>query len=313
MTVAMAQGVSREPAGDASPASGLHAPRIVFAFPGQGSQRSGMAARLLQAYPETVRLADDVLGLSLAELCAGKDGRLAQTQFTQPAMFVINALHCRELVERFGSGPSCALGHSLGEYNALHAAGVFDFETGLRIVKKRGELMSRCPAGRMAALVGDRSNLLSFLSQNADGVDLANDNSPRQIVVAGSPQAIAAMEEQMQERALGQVIQLPVSGAFHSRLMQRAMAEFSEFLSRQTLRAPKFDVIANVSASPHTLEQMIDRLADHLVSPVRWLESIHLLLRRGPMLFQEAGPGRVLSNLFREIVAQAPCSIGGWQ
>jgi trans-AT polyketide synthase/acyltransferase/oxidoreductase domain-containing protein len=272
---------------------------IAYAFAGQGSQRRGMGEALFARYPRIVRAANEILGYSVEELCRSGDGRLRQTECTQPAVFVVNALTYLETHERLGTNPHYLLGHSLGELNALYAAGVFDFETALRIVKMRGKLMSRCPDGAMAALLGERETLLSLIT-GMDDVYLANDNSARQIVVAGPRNALTALQSRV--GAAGEFIPLAVSGAFHSPLMQSARDAFASFLAEQTFRAPEIPVIANVSAAPHTVADLRTSLAEHLVRPVRWRDSITYLLQRGPMLFQEIGPSPVLAPLIRQII-----------
>jgi malonyl CoA-acyl carrier protein transacylase len=296
----------------ASKDSGCPGPVVAFGFAGQGSQRSGMGAELFSRHRETVRVANEVLGWSIEKLCLEKDGRLNRTEYTQPALFVVNSLYYRDFCERSGECATHLLGHSVGEYNALHAAGVMDFQTGLRIVKKRGEVMSRCRAeGAMAALIGPREQLLAFVDQNASSLYLANDNSPRQIVVAGGRESIAALEETVRRQNLGEVIPLAVSGAFHSPLMAEARDELAQFLAAQRFEAPSRCVIANVSASPYRSDNLVEMLIDHLVKPVRWLDSIRYLIARGPVLFQEIGPGRVLSSLFRQITADQARLSGG--
>ncbi len=276
---------------------------ITYVFAGQGSQRAGMGAALFPHYPEQVRAADRLLGYSVEELCLARDGRLSQTRYTQPALFVVNALTYMDALERSYPAPSYLLGHSLGELNALHAAGAFDFETGVRIAIKRGDLMSRCvEEGTMAALLGERERLLAFVEQCGAGVHLANDNSPGQIVVSGSREAIAGLEARVLEGGLGSVVPLAVSGAFHSPLMRGARDEFAEFLNSQPFGEPKLPVIANVSAAPYSAAELRNNLTEHLVRPVRWFDSIRYLLRQGPMLFQEIGAANVLSPIIRQII-----------
>jgi trans-AT polyketide synthase/acyltransferase/oxidoreductase domain-containing protein len=280
--------------------------KVAFVFAGQGAQRAGMGAELFARYPAEVRAAGRLLGWPVEEVCAGHDGRLNRTEFTQPALFVVNALAFRDQVERTGLRPDYLAGHSLGELNALHAAGAFDFETGVRIVARRGELMARCGPGAMAALLGEREPLQALLAETGTGVWLANDNTPRQVVVSGTPEAVAALEERVRGLGLADVVPLPVSGAFHSPLMAPAHHEFLAFLREQPLQPPAVPVVSNATARPYRAEELGQALADVLVRPVRWLESIRWLLRQGPLLFQEAGPGRVATSLVRQIVHAEP-------
>src|ERR1051325_1252882 len=278
---------------------------ITYVFSGQGSQRPGMGAGLFSAYPKMVQVADSVLGYSIEDLCLSGDRRLNQTEFTQPALFVVNALIYLDTIQRTGIRSNYLLGHSLGELNALHAAGVFSFEVGLRIVHRRGELMARFgKEGTMAALVGDRDRLLSFLERDCANVYLASDNSPRQVVVAGRHEAIAALDSNLRSCGIGTVIPLSVSGAFHSPLMQAAQEGFAEFLEAQShnFQTPDTPAIANVSALPYLPGDICSHLTMLLTRPVQWINSIRYLLQRGPMLFNELGPRCILSTLIQQTI-----------
>jgi malonyl CoA-acyl carrier protein transacylase len=276
---------------------------ITYAFAGQGAQHIGMGSNLFARYPDMVRAADDVLGYSIEELCLSSDGRLNQTEFTQPAIFVVNALDFRAAYERIGLAPDFVVGHSVGELSALYAAGVYDFETGLSIVQERGMLMSRCqPPGAMAALIGERAALRAFISDPTHGVFLATDNGPTQIVVAGTRQAIERLSISLDRLRLGRAVLLPVSGAFHSPLMQEARLAFDACLQPRIFATPSVPIIANLTARPYATNEIRRHLVDHLVSPVRWHESITYLAAIGPMLFQDLGPGRVVSSLIRQII-----------
>ncbi|HET7287022.1 MAG TPA: ACP S-malonyltransferase, partial [Pyrinomonadaceae bacterium] len=214
-----------------------------FVFPGQGSQKKGMGAGLFEKFVELTAKADAVLGYSVSELCL-KDphSQLTQTQFTQPALFVVNALSYLSLVEEKRQRPDFVAGHSLGEYNALFAAGAFDFETGLRLVKRRGELMSRISGGGMAAVVGiDEATFRRLLKENGfDDVDIANFNAPGQVIISGLRDTVVRTKP-IFEAAGARFAQLQVSGAFHSRQMVPTQQEFSAFLRQfdyQDLQLP---------------------------------------------------------------------------
>jgi malonyl CoA-acyl carrier protein transacylase len=279
---------------------------IACMFGGQGTQHPGMGAELLARYPAIVKIADEVLQYSIVDLCLRGGSRLNRTEYTQPAIFVVNALMYSDHLRRCPEPPAYFLGHSLGELNALHAAGVFDFETGLRIVKRRGELMSRYgEEGTMAALVGPRERVLAFLAQEHARVFVAIDNSPTQIVVAGASRDIAQFQNAIRQHNGISMIPLQVSGPFHSPLMRRARDEFREFLEGQSFNALRVPVIANISASPYTADAIRDFIADLLVSCIRWFDSIRYLAQRDPTLFVELGPRPILSPMVRQIIIHA--------
>ena len=167
---------------------------FALAFPGQGSQHKGMGAQLFGRFPEETARADEILGYSIEELCRDDvDGRLQNTEYTQPALFVVNALSHLAHRADGGAEPDYLAGHSLGEYNALHAAGAFDFATGLRLVAKRGELMSRVADGGMAAVVGLTAEQVAELlgRPGLENLSIANYNNPTQTVVAGPREDVA--------------------------------------------------------------------------------------------------------------------------
>lgn len=223
----------------------------VLLFTGQGAQYRGMGKGLWEAYPQLTDAASNLLGYSLPELCLDDpQHRLHLTQYTQPALYVVHALHYTRWQEEGGRAQAAA-GHSLGEYAALFAAGSFDFETGLRLVKKRGELMSEASNGAMAAVLGMRTDALRSLlqEQGMDRIDLANLNSPTQTVIAGPVDAINAAEKLLSARHI-QCIVLNVSAAFHSRYMRAAQQAFGAFLQGFAFKDPRMPVIANATARP---------------------------------------------------------------
>ncbi|MFN0221836.1 MULTISPECIES: ACP S-malonyltransferase [Paenibacillus] len=282
---------------------------ITYVFPGQGAQRKGMGGALFEEFAELTAQADAILGYSIQELCLeDPHSRLNQTQYTQPALYIANALTYFNQVVESGRTPDYTAGHSLGEYNALLAAGVFDFRTGLLLVQKRGELMSRAEGGAMAAVVGlNEHQLAEVLSRGSlDGVDIANLNSPTQIVISG-PKADIDRARHMLDGMEGvkAVVPLRTSGAFHSRYMTDAAREFETFLSRFQFEEPVIPVISNTTARPYRYEEIKQNLRDQITGSVKWSESIRYLLGRGDMNFEEIGGGKILTDLIQRIRTEA--------
>jgi malonyl CoA-acyl carrier protein transacylase len=281
---------------------------IVFGFPGQGSQRKGMGKGLfdeVREFAEVERDVDALLGYSLRELCLeDSDNRLAQTRFTQPCLYVVNALHYYQAVAQ-GLRPEYLVGHSLGEYDALLAAGVFDFLTGLRLVKKRGELMAQATAGGMAAVAGLRAEQVARLrlEHGLFDLDVANFNSPTQTVLSGPVVDIQRGKEIFEAAGASAYVLLPVSAAFHSRYMVDAARLYADFLASISFAPPKMTVIANATALPYPNESSAVRslLIKQITHSVQWKQSVSYLLRQGGVEFREVGPGNVLSRLFQQI------------
>ncbi|MES2349987.1 MAG: ACP S-malonyltransferase [Pseudomonadota bacterium] len=277
-----------------------------FMFPGQGSQVRGMGADLFDAYPALTARADEILGYSIKQLCVEDPrGELNQTRFTQPALYVVNALAYQRKIDAEGRQPDYLAGHSLGEFNALQAAGCFDFETGLQLVRKRGELMSQASGGAMAAILNaGKAEIEAILKDKGlEGIDLANHNSETQSVISGLTKDIASA----QNCFTGNMLYYPLntSGAFHSRYMRPAQEQFEQFLAQFTLSAPAIPVIANVTAQPYAHDAIAATLARQISSMVRWSESIqYLMARSDQMEFEEIGVGEVLSKLARAIRSQ---------
>jgi malonyl CoA-acyl carrier protein transacylase len=283
-------------------------------FPGQGAQSKGMGEALFDRFPERVQQADEILGYSLRELCL-QDPReeLGQTRFTQPALYVVNALsYFARREDDGGQEPDVVLGHSLGEFDALLAAGCFDFETGLRLVRKRGELMSAAKGGAMAAILNaSREDIEEALRSNGlHNVYLANYNSPTQIVISGQQDEIGQAEFVLRKGRV-RFYPLATSGAFHTVFMAEAMQQFRAHLASVEFAAPRVPIIANVTARPYRADAILETLADQIASPVRWCESVQYLLaqarREGREAeFVEFGPGEVLTRLVATIRSQTP-------
>ncbi len=251
----------------------------------------------LQALPgAAVKLAQaqQILGWSVSEICAGPEARLSRTLYTQPCLFTISAI-LADLLRAQTQPPDLVAGHSLGEYNALYTAGVFDFETGLRLVKRRAELMDAAQAGTMAALVGfDRSQLEALVAQTPDVV-IANDNSDTQVVISGSPEAVAAVSQQLKAK---RTVPLSVSGAFHSPLMAAAAESFRQVLDVVDFRDAQLPVLSNVCPERTQVGVVLkQRLVQQMASPVRWREIVLALPELGVQALVEVGPGRVLTGL----------------
>lgn len=272
-------------------------------FPGQGSQAIGMGEGLFERYPEITATADEILGYSVAELCLQDPKRqLHQTQYTQPALYVVNALTYRSRCDSGVPPPDFVAGHSLGEYNALLAAGVFDFATGLHLVKKRGELMSTASGGRMAAVLGCDVEKVREILQTNDllGLEVANYNSPTQVVLSGTAEDIARAEDLF--TGIGATYTpLNVSAAFHSRYMESFVRPLSEALEGVELHPPKIPVISNVSARPYEAGEVRENLERQMREPVQWLGTVRYLLGAGVDDYEEVGPGSVLTKLIKSI------------
>jgi trans-AT polyketide synthase, acyltransferase and oxidoreductase domains len=280
----------------------------VLLFPGQGTQYKGMGKDLWAAYPQLADAASQILGYSITELCLNDpQNQLRLTQYTQPALYVVNALRYYRWRE-IGSIPDAMAGHSLGEYLALLAAGCFDFEPGLRLVQKRGQLMSQAGGGAMAAVLGMRADALqAFLRENGfEQIDVANFNSPMQSVIAGDTDSIVAAEKLLLARKV-RVSVLNVSAPFHSRYMRPAQKEFAGFLLGFTFGDPSIPVIANATARPYPPAQVAQLLTQQIASPVLWTDSIRYLMGQGDFTYVEKGAdpnligGAVLSKLVDEI------------
>ena len=276
----------------------------IYLFPGQGSQRRGMGADVFPKFPDETAAADAILGYSVAQQCVEDPGdKLSQTEYTQPLLFTVSALTYLDTLRETGLKPDMVAGHSVGEFAALFAAGVFDFATGLRLVQKRGELMSRAVGGGMAAVVGMTPEEIQGVLQAAGftTIDVANLNSPKQSVISGLKDDVLAVRSAFEAAGAKKFVPLDVSGAFHSRYMRPAQAEFESFARTLTFSAPTLPVIANVTARPYEHEQIIANMTRQITRPVRWVESMQYALQLPEPTFEEIGPGNVLTALMRQI------------
>ena len=279
-------------------------------FPGQGSQSKGMGADLFDRFADWTREADAILGYSIRELCLDDPrGELGQTAFTQPALFVVNAMTYRARIEDEGAAPAFVAGHSLGEFNALQAAGVFDFATGLALVRQRGQMMGDVRGGGMAAVIGlEPARIEAVLAASDAGrrLDVANFNSFDQTVIAGPKEDLTAVKAEFEAARVRAYIPLNVSAPFHSRYMRDVAASYASVLGRVTFRPPVIPVVANFTGRPYDAASIRNTLGDQIAHAVRWLDSMLYLLDHGVTEFQETGPGTVLAKLVAQIRKKRP-------
>lgn len=291
---------------------------VAFIFPGQGSQYVGMGKDLYEAFPESKAVfdtADKVWGFPITKLCfEGPLEELTRTQNCQPAVFTVSIA----ALEAFKSSiqyPCLAgrqavssiqytAGLSLGEYSALVASGVFDFEEALRLVRKRAELMeaqAKKHPGKMSAILGLERKAAEDICVES-GAEIANLNCPGQIVISGKAEAVEKAKALATGSGAKRAIDLEVSGAFHSSLMKEAAAEFKALLGRSTLKAASIPVISNVTAGPQQeIATILENLFKQIYSPVRWEDSVRFMAGQGVKTFYEIGPGNILKGLLRKI------------
>jgi [acyl-carrier-protein] S-malonyltransferase len=279
---------------------------FTFLFPGQGSQIVGMGKDFYNEFEPARKQfdsANEILQRDILKIIfEGPQEELTATQNTQPSLFIVESIIADILKEK-GIVPSFTVGHSLGEYSALYAAGVLSFSDGLRAVARRGEYMAKAgksSAGTMAAVIGlSKDKISEVLKKVSSGVVVtANENTPEQTVISGEVPAVNEACTLLKEAGAKRAMLLPVSGAFHSPLMQSAADEFSQVLDSVTFSTPHCPVITNVTAKPETDPQLMKKLlVKQLVSPVKWVDSMQSLVGQNCGTCIEVGPGSVLKGL----------------
>jgi [acyl-carrier-protein] S-malonyltransferase len=290
---------------------------VAFVFPGQGSQYVGMGKSLYEASATARKVfdeADRVLGFPLTQLCfEGPEAQLNDTFNAQPAILTVSIACLYAIKERWQAigqviAPIYVAGHSLGEFTALVAADVLDFEAALLLVRERGRLMKENgltrPGGMLAVLGLDREVLEEVVRQASERgvITLANANSPGQLVLSGEAAALSYAADLAIAKGAAKVVRLPITIASHSPLMARAAAQFAELVARLPLRQPRIPVVANITGQIlTTADEIRKELADHILKPVQWTTSVLEMVTLGSAEFFEIGPGQVLSGLIRRI------------
>ena len=279
-----------------------------YVFPGQGSQKVGMGGELFAAFPDLVSAADAILGYSVADLCASDDGRLNQTHYTQPALYVVNALSYLQKLQADDIKPHYVAGHSLGEYSALVASESIDYETAVALVGKRASLMQQAvPEGKggMAAILGlEAAEVVEGCAKAANGqvVEAVNFNSPEQTVIGGESDAVDRAMEVLSEMWAKRAIKLAMSVPSHCSLLKGISVEMAGALNAASFSEAVIPVLHNVSADVCSdVGFTRETVAEQLYKPVRWVETIQALESRGADTIIEFGPGKVLFGLNRRI------------
>jgi len=288
----------------------------VFLFPGQGSQYVGMGKSLFDRYSSVQRLfeeASQVVRKNLEKLCfEGPEADLVRTDNVQPAITLVN-LSCLQVLREEGVSPSAAAGHSLGEYAALCAAGVFSFAETMRLVQIRGSAMKeaaeRHPGGMTAVFGLDKETLTAICEElkDAGSVEVANHNSPAQVVLTGAKEALQKAAELAKKKGAKLSVPSKVSGPWHSRFMAEAGELMRQALAESAVARPSFPVISNVTADVYSdnPDRIREGLVAQMVTPVLWADSVERLIQDGHRLFVEVGPGKVLAGLMRDINREA--------
>ena len=281
-----------------------------YVFPGQGSQFPGMAQEIYQSVPaakELMEKANEVLGFRISDIMfTGSAEDLKATRVTQPAIFLHSTVLAICSVQ---DTPDAVAGHSLGEFSALTAAGALSFEDGLRLVSLRAQAMQKCceaRPGAMAAIINLPDEVIEQVCAGIPGVVPANYNSKGQVVISGEQEAVEKACAALKEAGAKRALVLPVSGAFHSPLMEPAREELARAIADTPFHAPKCPIYQNVSALPTQDPEVIKaNLLQQLTSPVRWTQTVQNMLADGITHFVEIGPGTVLQGLVRRTFPEA--------
>ena len=286
--------------------------KIAFLFPGQGSQAVGMGKDLYDNFAAAKNVfdtADATLGKSVTTLCfEGPEDALKQTVNTQPSIVTMSIAAMEALKSELDITPNYTAGHSLGEYCAMYTAGVMSLENTLKAIQKRADLMGATKGGSMAAVLNaTEEQLQAGLAEGSKVgyVDVANYNSPAQVVITGDDNAVKAASDYLLANGVRRVVPLAVSGAFHSKFMEGAGKEFAEFISNFELNNAKLPVITNVDAEATIdAEEFRAKMPKQIYSSVHWTQTIQKMVADGVDTFIEIGPGKVLAGLNKKIAPE---------
>ena len=279
-----------------------------YIFPGQGSQHTGMGYDLYKEYDflkDFFSVSNEILGFNISELMfKGSDDDLKQTKVTQPAIFIHSVAMIKALGKSFN--PQMVAGHSLGEFSALVACGVLSFEQGLDLVSKRAIAMQEAcenTNGTMAAILGLENKVIEQTCESISGTVIpANYNCPGQVVISGETKSVADCCERLKDKGARRAITLPVSGAFHSVLMESAKEKLNEVINQIDFNEPICPIYQNVSGNFETkAEKIKSNLISQMISPVKWTQSVKNMIKDGANEFSEIGPGNVLQGLVKKI------------
>lgn len=288
-----------------------------YIFPGQGAQFVGMGLDLYENYPlaqEMFEKANEILGFSITDIMfEGTKEDLQQTKVTQPAIFLHSVILSKVMGDTFA--PAMVAGHSLGEFSALVANGVLNFEDGLKLVSQRAQAMQKAcelQQSTMAAVLGLEDEVVEKICQDIKGIVVAaNYNCPGQLVISGEVEAINEACEKLKEAGARRALVLPVGGAFHSPLMEPAREELAAAIEATTFKEPTCPIYQNVTTTAVTkAEEIKKNLILQLTAPVKWTQSIQNMITDGALLFTEVGPGKVLQGLVKKIDRSAETASG---